>query len=135
MHLFSTTALRPRIHVMLALLLAASTGCQSSTRADRVDPNLARSTLESVLESWKQGDSINSWQQNDADPVVQDLDWSAGYKLLSYEILDQGDSLDANLFCDVKLILEDANSNRLERDVTYVVGTSPVRTVFRSLTP
>lgn len=110
-------------------------GCQSSADANRVDPTLARSTLESALKSWKSGESIDSLQTQQPAVVVQDLDWKAGYKLRAFEILNAGESADANLFCPVKLSLIDINGKPLERQVTYIVGTTPVLTVFRSLTP
>ncbi len=121
--------------ITVASMMAVVSGCQSSADANRVDPTLARSTLESVLDSWKRGESIDSWQTKDSHIVVQDLEWKAGVKLAWFEILDQGDAVDANLFCRVKLSLVDPNSKRFERSVTYVVGTTPVRTVFRSLMP
>lgn len=125
----------PCLFFMVVVLSVALPGCGKSTKADLVDPTLARSTLESVLESWRRGDPIDSWQINDAPIVVQDLDWKAGVKLASFEILDQGDAVDANLFCQVELSLIDSRSKSFTRNVTYIVGTSPVPTVFRSLTP
>ena len=121
--------------ITVASLMTIVSGCQSSAEANRVDPTLARSTLESVLESWQRGESIDSWQTKDSHIVVQDLDWKAGVKLASFEILDQGDGVDANLFCRGNLSLEDPSSKRFERSVTYIVGTTPVCTVFRSVTP
>ena len=121
--------------IVLAVLSIIVTGCQTSAEANRVDPMLARSALESVLETWKRGESIDSLQTQQPAVVVQDLDWRAGFTLKSFEILNEGEALDANLFCQVKLSLNDANAMPVERQVTYIVGTSPVCTVFRSLTP
>ncbi len=135
MYSFCRNAILSCALIAVGCLIAGLSGCQSSVEANRVDPTLARTTLETVLESWRRGESIDSWQTKDSHIVVQDLDWKAGVKLASFEILDQGEALDANLFCRVKLSLEDPRSQRYARDVTYVVGTSPVCTVFRSLTP
>jgi hypothetical protein len=121
--------------VPFAIFMIATSGCQSSSEANRVDPNLAKSTLESALDGWQRGEPIASYQKNDAPVVVQDLDWTEGAKLTAYKILDSRDPLDANMFCRVQLSLEDVSGKRSEREVTYVVGTSPVRTVFRSLSP
>ncbi len=134
MNPFCRNALASRTLTTIVFLLAGS-GCKSSSEANRVDPTLARSALESVLDSWKRGESIDPWQMNDSQVVVQDLDWKAGFKLASFEILDQGDAVDANLFCRVRLSLEDPSSKRFDRMVTYVIGTNPVCTVFRSPMP
>ena len=119
----------------LVTLSLWSVGCQTAAEANRVDPLQARSTLEAVLTSWQQGDSIDSWVSKQPQVVVQDLDWKAGYKLKAFEILEQGEAVDANLFCKVKLTLDDTSSKQSIQTVTYIVGTSPVRTVFRSLAP
>ena len=110
-------------------------GCQTAAEANRVDPLQARSTLEAVLTSWQQGDSIDSWSSKQPQVAVQDLDWKAGFKLKSFEFLEPDEAVDANLFCKVKLTLADTSSKQSTQTVTYIVGTSPVRTVFRSLMP
>jgi len=115
--------------------LLVAVGCQTPAEANRVDPALARETLESVLRSWQAGDPIDSWQSKKPPVTVQDLDWKTGLKLSSFEILNEGDAVDANLFCPVKLSLVDAAQKTSTQTVTYIVGTRPVCTVFRSLTP
>ncbi len=121
--------------IIFAVLILVVGGCQNAAEANRVDPKLARSTLESVLDSWKRGESIDSMQAQQPAIVVQDMDWKAGFKLRSFEILNDGEAADANLFCSVKLSLDDVGGKPVERHVTYIVGTAPVLTVFRSLTP
>ncbi len=121
--------------IIAASLAVIASGCNSHTKASPVDPTLARSTLKSVLESWQRGESIDSWQSKQPPVVVQDFDWKAGTKLSSFEIFQKDETMDANLFCQVKLTMQNAQSQQSDRLVTYIVGTSPVFTVFRSLTP
>lgn len=120
----------------LPMLLAAY-GCGGySPEAHRVDPVQARTTLETALSTWQLGDSPDSLRQREPQIVVQDIDWMAGRTLEEFELLDEGEAVDANLYCRVRLVLADSEqSEGQEQMVTYIVTTSPSLTVFRSLTP
>jgi hypothetical protein len=121
-------------HAAALLFAFLLSGCgQRQVTAKPVDPDMAQRTLESVLTHWKAGGTPEQCGARTPQVVVQDLDWSGGARLMSYEILGAGDKRDANLFCDVKLVLEDVSRKKLERTVTYCVGTDPVLTVFRAL--
>jgi hypothetical protein len=61
------------------------------------------------------------------------MDWKTGRKLKSFEVIEPTESVDANLHCQVKLTLEDPEKGEVEQTVKYVVGTSPVLTVFRAV--
>jgi len=109
-------------------------GCDSSHALHPVSPATARQTLETVLAGWKEGKPPDAWRKEKPEIVVQDIDWSMGKKLVGYEILGEGRAVDANLYCDVKLELaEEAGAK--SKTVTYLVGTSPVLTVFRQIIP
>ncbi len=118
------------------LLMLALPGCGPQLqRAKPVDVDEARQTLTTVLDDWAGGGKPEDWLQQSPRVVVQDFDWSSGARLKSYEILGAGQSRDANLFCQVKLVLENPVQKRVEQTVTYCVGTDPVLTVFRALGP
>jgi hypothetical protein len=121
---------------LIATLLCSSVlaGCGSGPyESAPVNPEIARETLTSALESWKDGESIEALQEDSPAIVVQDFDWSAGMKLLDYEVLDDGKPESANLIARVKLSLEDREGAKSEKTATYVVGTAPVLTVFRDM--
>lgn len=121
---------------LLALWAGASlqSGCGSGPPVPApVDASLARDTLERVMESWKEGESAESLQDETPAVVVQDFDWTQGMKLLAYEIVGEGKESGANLVAQVKLTLGDQGGAQSEKTVTYVVGTAPVLTVFRDL--
>lgn len=117
---------------VLALATLAVSGCDSTPSSPHpVEPVKARETLEAVLTSWQEGAAIESWRDHEPEVVVQDLDWETGKELESFEILDDGNAMDAILRCEVRLTVTDSETGSSEKTVTYQVGTSPVITVFR----
>jgi hypothetical protein len=127
---------RPFAWVSLCVAaLAAGCGSGTGQSPHPVQPDLARNTLQEVLQSWKDGETIDSWREHDPQVVVQDLDWMAGRKLQNFEILDGDEAVDANLHCQVRLTLNDPDARQAEQTVTYLVTTSPKLTVFREIIP
>jgi hypothetical protein len=115
-------------------IAAALGGCGGGPyESAPVNAKLARETLDQVLTNWKKGESLDTLQNASPKIVVQDLDWSSGAKLIEYEIVGDGKEVDANLIAEVKLKLRDPRGKEFERNVKYVVGTSPVLTVFRDM--
>lgn len=131
-----TRQIPSRVSPAALVVLLAACGCGGrdySPEAHRVDPALARETLESVLKSWQQGETPESWQERDPDVVVQDMDWARGKQLQEFEVLGDGEAIDANLHCEVRLTIADPESGTVEQTVTYLVTTSPKLTVFRKV--
>jgi hypothetical protein len=118
----------------LASCLVLLGGCETAYRSAPVKPDVALQTLQTTLDEWKSGATLESLRKRTPEIVVQDLDWTRGKKLVAYEVLGNGEPVDANLIAKVKLTLQDAEGQNTEKTVTYVVGTSPVLTVFRDLT-
>jgi hypothetical protein len=115
----------------LGLLLLA--GCGSQQTAQPVDLRVANDTLTAVLTDWQNGGTPAAWQRRSPQVIVQDLDWSNGTRLKAFQILGPGKPQDANLFCQVRLTLQQDTQPATERVVTYCVGTDPVITVFRDM--
>jgi hypothetical protein len=67
--------------------------------------------------------------------TAQGRAWEAGYRLVDYQIVDDGKLDDANLRCAVKLALRDPQGRDVHKSVKYVVGTNPIITVFREVLP
>lgn len=130
----SATRLAARLLLAWSCLMLFGCGSYSATE-HRVEAGTAKKVLEEVLASWKDGGSIDDWQKRKPQVVVQDMDWKSGAALQSFEINGEGEAIDANLHCQVKLKLLLPNKTKSEKTVTYLVGTSPVTTVFRALGP
>jgi hypothetical protein len=97
-----------------------------------VDEGLARQLLHEVLETWKNGGSLEALRQ-ESPIVAQDMEWRTGSALLDYEIVGEGKNDDANLRCPVKLTVRDKRGRVVKKQVTYIIGTDPVITVFREM--
>ena len=118
--------------VVLALFIGAMSGCSGPARAAAVDAEQARETLEQVLGLWREGEKIDSCGQLGQEVVVQEMYWTQGVRLESYQVLKQ-EARDANLFVTVEMTLRDDQQGEWEEEVTYCVGTDPVLTVFRMM--
>lgn len=112
--------------VLLLAMLSLLAGCGSGSSVESFHPpaDLSREALTAALTAWQEGqakpDPIETM-----DPPVQVVDstWAAGWKLKSFEILEELPSDGPKMF-SVKLTLEGAPA---PKDVTYVVvGKDPL---------
>ena len=116
---------------MLALMLPGCTGAS----AHAVDPSRARDALVTALDHWKRGDDLRTLASWTTPMTVQDFDWQGGARLIDYQLLGEGQELDANLSVKVKLTLAEkqGKGKQVQKTVYYLVGTSPSVTVFRDM--
>lgn len=122
--------------VLSAMVALMVPGCGASSGSPHpVDPDTAADTLLTVLDGWKSGMALDAWRAQHSDITVQDMDWHFGLTLSDYEVLDGARAVDANLHCDVRLMLRDEQGTATRKTVTYLVSTSPRKTVFRQMIP
>jgi hypothetical protein len=107
-------------------------GCSSQPVAP-VDKPGARQALHTTLESWRRGDPIDALRALSPSIVAQDMDWEAGRELIEFKVLDEGKDEAVNLRIPVDLRIRDKGGKEVKKKVKYVVGTSPVITVFREI--
>lgn len=114
---------------LLVAFSVAVVGCEQNARSLSVNETSARDACKTFLTAWKEGKKAA-----DLAPKIvgKDSDWEAGRTLESFEILPEERSDGANLFLTVKRTVKTQKGAVLEQEVGYVVGTSPVVTVFRS---
>jgi hypothetical protein len=114
------------------LLLISASGCgQVSARDLRVDTDSARTSLQVFLETWKNGQDASALKQPPAAIHGTDDDWGRGFKLVEFRVLPDEFNDGANLHLKTELVLKEGRGRPRKSRVTYVVGTSPVVTVFR----
>jgi hypothetical protein len=82
------------------------------------------------MEAWKNGKKPEDLKDGNPSIVVSDADWQAGRKLVSYKVGAERDG-GYNLHCTVDLVTTDDKGAEQPLQVTYVIGTSPVITIFR----
>jgi hypothetical protein len=117
----------------IAITVGFVGGCSGFQGAAPVEPDRAREALKTALDVWKKGDQPGALKESTPPITAQDLDWLGGAKLVNYEVTGDGKSIEANLFVPVTLTLAMPKGKEVKKKVTYVVGTSPYLTVFRSL--
>jgi hypothetical protein len=110
------------------VLLVLSTGCSRTARDLHLDQPKAREACKTFLSAWKEGKKTA-----DLKPKVigRDFAWDAGQKLVAFEFLPDETNDGTNLHIPVRLTLQKEDGPESQSDAIYVVGTSPVVTVFR----
>lgn len=113
----------PHCGTFYILLLFGLCGCTAKPTDHPLDPTLARSSVQKAMQAWVDGKT-----PGDLKPIiVGDPAWNAGKKLASFEILTKEEMSDgSNLQIQVSRKFGDGG----EEKVTYIVGTSPVVTIF-----
>jgi hypothetical protein len=107
-------------------------GC-SDRGVKTVDAGGARQALRTALETWKKGEPIGSLKEHRPSIVAQDLDWEAGATLVGFNVLDDGKDESMSLRIPVELTIQDKAGKEVKKKVKYMIGTSPVITVFREI--
>lgn len=119
--------------LMCVVVCLSLSGC-GGPRNQPVKVDLAKATLNQVLEHWKSGGNMDDLRKRSPEIVVQEAQWTNGAKLQEFELVGDGRAEDANWYCEVELTLIPAGgSEPKKKNVTYVVGTAPVLTVFHAI--
>jgi hypothetical protein len=122
--------------VRLALVGMVTCGCVagcSDNGVKTVDADGAKQALRTTLETWKKGAPIGSLKDQNPSIVGQDMDWEAGATLIKFEVFDEGIKGAVSLRIPVELTIQDKAGKEVKKKVKYMVGTSPVITVFREI--
>lgn len=111
------------------LLVGLSLVLGCGGRPKSADPEVARQTLQTVLEAWKGGQSRDDFAKQSSIHTA-DSRWAGGCKLLGYTIAaTEVHGYDLNF--QVSLDLEDGQGNKIQEKALYRVATSPRLVVIR----
>lgn len=116
--------------IIAALLMMA--GCDQGARSLRLDKPLAEASLTTALDGWKLGELPTDLNKRSPPIIMTDVDWSGQMRLVNYELVGEPTDDGTNLHRAVRLSVQDQHGQRTLREVTYIIGTSPSITIFRS---
>jgi hypothetical protein len=125
-----------KVRYLFALIVIGTVapllGCNDSgAKSLALDEALAKASLTKTLDAWKAGQSSESLKSQDPAINTNDWAWDQGYQLKEYRLLGGDRSDGANLHCPVELSVVDKQKRLQKQAALFVVGTSPVITVFR----
>ncbi len=124
--------LRVLLGTLFCAAMVACCGCNdSSAKSLTLDEALAKASLTKTLDAWKAGQKSDVLKTQEPAITTNDWAWDQGYKLKEYRLLGGERSDGANLHCPVELSLVDKQNRAQKQSAMFVVGTSPVITVFR----
>jgi hypothetical protein len=119
--------------ILSSTLLSSGCGPDRVQKQAPVNVTVAESTLVKVLDAWKSGQKPDELAKQSPKIVAQDMDWVMGAKLADYKVTGNNVPKDANLISEVELNLVAPDGKEKKKTVKYIVGTSPVLTVFRQM--
>lgn len=122
------------ILALFAFVVGVLSGCSDGpAKAAPVEPAKAKKALETALNAWKAGKKMESLAKDEPPIVVSDFDWRLDKKLAGFQVQGYGQAQDANLRIAVKLSLQEAEGETVDKTVIYIVGTDRTLTVFRAM--
>jgi hypothetical protein len=109
---------------LLPLLLS---GCGGEAAPYALDQDVARNSVQKAMQAWVDGKQPKELQP---EIVVGDQAWEKGRRLADFEVLSKEETTDgSNLHIRVLRTFDD-NGVKSKSRVTYIVGTTPVITIF-----
>jgi hypothetical protein len=111
----------------LTLLL----GC-SKALDDPVDPGDASTALQTALDAWKQGDAYGDLEKRHPPIYFREPEWEAGKKLVNFTLGKAG-LMGRQGRCLARLSLVDRSGKATQREVSYLIDTTPQVVIVREL--
>ena len=123
---FSKTALLLASAACLLLQL----GCTPST-APISDAGRAKDILQSSLDAWKSGASIEDSRKGNPPIYITEDFWRNGSKLREYKLVGESEELGSNIRFKVDLKCTNKTGKAIDKTVRYLVTTVPALTIVR----
>lgn len=112
-------------HVLLiSVCCCGAAGCGSKPLES--DPAAAKKLLTETLEAWKSGKKPDDLKSQAPPVYVGDPRWSAGAKLVEFNITGEGDFHQSSVRLPVRM---KTNKEPKAREVFYWVSTNPANSV------
>lgn len=105
-------------------------GCTPST-APVSDAGRAKELLQSALDAWKSGVSIEESRKGNPPVYVTEDFWRNGFKLREYALVGESETLGSNIRFKVDLKCTNKTGKVIDKPVRYLVTTVPAMTIVR----
>lgn len=115
----------------LAGAFCMSLGCGAGGTSHPADPAQAHEALRAVLDAWKAGEKPEDLEKRTPPIRVKDLDWTEGFRLVSYRADADGRLVGYDLNYPVVLELKSPRGNAVKRNAIYTVTTRPEILILR----
>jgi hypothetical protein len=122
-----------RILILFAAAVAVLPGCTgSSSLPPATDATQGREVMKRALDTWAKGGQPDDLMSAKPPVIVNDPDWSAGYRLTKYDIAPTDNRIGVDLLLRVNLTLTRPDGGTpLERKVNYSVAIGSSTVVLR----
>jgi hypothetical protein len=115
----------------LAIVLSQFAGCSSAPSVANSDPTKAKEIATTILDAWKNGETMESLKQK-TPPMFAVIDlWKDGSKLNSYEFVGDGEMVGPNVRFQVRFNCQDKAGKKVDKTIKYLVTTTPAITFIK----
>jgi hypothetical protein len=111
-------------------MVAAVVGCGARTYPD-ANPTEATDILRMALDAWKKGETPESLHQRQPPIYFNEPEHKAGTKLIDYKMEGSPGMYGRQVRCMVSLTLESKGGKKTEKDIPYLVDTTPNNVIAR----
>jgi hypothetical protein len=115
----------------LCIVLSSVIGCSNAPSVSSSDPNKAKEIATTILDAWKNGETMESLKQK-TPPMFAVIDlWKDGSKLNSYEFVGDGEMVGPNVRFQVRFNCQDKAGKKVDKTIKYLVTTTPAITFIK----
>ena len=112
-----------------AMLACVLVGCSRGLGPD-ANPTEAGPALQKALEAWKGGATPAELEKQTPSILMNEPDWHAGKRLVDFKMGEPA-MYGRQVRCKVQMTIEDKAGQKRQRDVNYIIDTTPRLVIVR----
>ena len=120
----------PVLSTIIVLAFLLQSGC-SPAAAPMSDASQAKALMQSTMERWKSGGSLDELRKHSPPVYVTEDLWRNGAMLNEYIISEESELLGSNIRLKVNLKWTNKRGKAIEKSFRYIVTTRPALTIVR----